>query len=98
MDFNPNLRPWSAPQPNNVAGKGQIEKPGTATNLVWQHRAALPTDYENALGDALLKCFESGAETLPAVVDHLNVQGIRTMDGQQWTEVSLAAQLHSLAA
>ena len=97
MNFNPHLRPWDAPQPNNVAGKGNIEKPGTATNIIWQHRVALPTDYENALGDALLMCFESGAETLPEVVNHLNMQGVRAKSGSKWTEETLTAELHSLA-
>ena len=49
--------------PNNVAGKGYIEQPGKVANLVWQTRAAAPTAYENALGDALQAAFEGGAET-----------------------------------
>ena len=58
MNFNPYLKPWQAAQPNNVAGKGQIEVPGRVPNIVWQNRAAAPTDYENALGDALEKVLD----------------------------------------
>ena len=34
MNFNPYLKPWQAAQPNNVAGKGQIEVPGQVENIV----------------------------------------------------------------
>lgn len=98
MNFNPNLRPWDAPQPNNVAGKGQIEKAGEVKNIVWQNRSAEPTGYENALADALEKSFENGAETLADVVASLNNMGLRALVGSEWTEESLAAALHSLAA
>ena len=53
VNFNPHLKPWLAPQPNNVAGKGVIEKPGETENFVWQTRKAEPTQYENDFGDAL---------------------------------------------
>ena len=43
VNFNPFLKPWVAPQPNNVAGKGQIEIPGQVENRVWQNRKAEPT-------------------------------------------------------
>ena len=33
VNFNPFLKPWVAPQPNNVAGKGQIEIPEVETGL-----------------------------------------------------------------
>ena len=43
VNFNPHLKPWLAPQPNNVAGKGVIEKPGETENMIWQNRKAEPT-------------------------------------------------------
>ncbi len=61
VNFNPFLKPWLAPQPNNVAGKGVIEKPGETENFIWQTRKAEPTQYENDFGDALEKVFEAGA-------------------------------------
>ena len=85
LDHNPSLKPWQTPEPNNVAGKGHIEVPGQAHNVVWQNRAAPPTPYENAFGDALEEVFEAGATTLEQVVEGLNGQGIRMPDGQPWS-------------
>jgi hypothetical protein len=84
-DHNPKLKPWQAPEPNNVAGKGHIEVPGQAQNIVWQNRLAPPTDYENALGDALEQVFEAGATTVEQVVEGLNGNGFRMPDGGTWT-------------
>jgi len=81
VNFNPFLKPWVAPQPNNVAGKGQIEIPGQVENQVWQNRKAAPTQYENDLGDALERVFESGATELDDVVAGLNRIGFRAPDG-----------------
>jgi hypothetical protein len=69
LDHNPELKPWQSPAPNNVAGKGQIEEPGQMKNIVWQTRAAAPSAYENALGDALEAVFGAGAETVEQVVE-----------------------------
>ena len=85
LDHNPNLKPWQTPAPNNVAGKGHIEVPGQASNIVWQNRAAPPTAYENALGDALEQVFEAGAISIEQVVEGLNGQGFRMSDGGTWT-------------
>ena len=88
MDHNPHLTPWRRPQPDQAAGKGRIEQPdtpGSGENLVWQTRAAPPTDYENALADALVACFEDGVSELAALVDRLNAQGVRGPDGLAWT-------------
>jgi hypothetical protein len=98
MDFNPYLKPWNAPQPNNVAGKGQIEVPGQVENIVWQHRAAPPSAYENALGDALVKAFGDGAETLDQLVDALNAQAFRTAGGGLWSAAELEAEMARLGA
>jgi hypothetical protein len=98
MTFNPYLKPWQATQPNNVAGKGTIEVPGQVDNIIWQNRAAEPTSYENALGDALERVFASGAETLEQVVDALNTQAFRSAEGQEWTVASFKAEMARLGA
>jgi cytochrome c556 len=97
VKFNPSLKPWLAPQPNNVAGKGVIEKPGEAQNLVWQNRKAEPTQYENDFGDALEKVFEAGAAELEEVVAGLNRVGFRTPEGATWTAERLTAEFRLLA-
>jgi hypothetical protein len=98
MNFNSHLTPLQSPQPNNVAGKGEIEAPGQATNIVWQTRAAVPTDYENALGDALERVFGGGAETLEQVVEALNALAFRRADGHPWTATSFEMEMARLGA
>jgi hypothetical protein len=98
MDHNPQLTPWAPPTPNNVAGKGRIEVPGGEANLVWQNRAAPPTDYENRLADALEAVFEGGATTLDEVVAGLNARGLRSADGLAWTAARYEAELARLGA
>ncbi|WP_118185347.1 recombinase-like helix-turn-helix domain-containing protein [Paraburkholderia phosphatilytica] len=97
VNFNPYLKPWRAPQPNNVAGKGVIEQPGTAENMVWQTRKAEPTQYENDFGDALEKVFDEGANELDEVVTGLNGIGFRTPEGSEWNAERLAAEFRRLA-
>ncbi|KDB06844.1 hypothetical protein LIG30_3863 [Burkholderia sp. lig30] len=97
VNFNPFLKPWVAPQPNNVAGNGQIEIPGQTENLIWQNRKAEPTQYENDLGDALERVFDAGATELSDVVDGLNRIGFRTPDGAPWTTGRFCAELAALA-
>jgi hypothetical protein len=98
LDHNPHLRPWQTPAPNNVAGKGKIEQPGQAHNIVWQNRAAPPTDYENSLGDAFETVFERGAQTIEQVVAGLNEVGLRTPDGQSWTVARFESEMARLGA
>jgi hypothetical protein len=98
LDHNPHLTPWRVPAPNNVAGKGKIEAPGQARNIVWQNRSAPPTDYENSLGDAFEAVFEKGAATVEQVVDGLNEIGLRTPDGQTWTVARFESEMARLGA
>ena len=42
--------------------------------------------YEMALGDALEKIFGRGVHDLPRVTDSLNEMGIKTPQGEDWTE------------
>ena len=67
-------------------------------NIVWQTRSAAPTDYENALGDALEQAFGGGAETLDEVVQALNTQGFRAADGRPWSAASFEAEMARLGA
>lgn len=96
--YNPRLRNWERPRPNNVAGKGHIEKPGQARNIIWQTRAAAPTESENALGDALEKALGAGADSLAALASAVNAENLLAPDGSEWNETSLAAELHRLGA
>lgn len=98
MNYNPHLKPWLAAQPNNVAGKGQIEVPGQLPNIIWQNRATEPSAYENALGDVLEKVFADGAVTLDQVVAGLNAQAFRTAEGGPWTTASFEAEMARLGA
>ncbi len=98
LDHNPHLRPWQAPSPNNVAGKGKIEVPGQMPNIVWQNRTAPPSEYENALGDAFEAVFENGAATLDDVVAGLNDMGFRMPDGQAWTAATFESEMTRLGA
>ena len=98
MDYNPYLRPWRQPQPNYVAGKGEIDRPGQVGNIRWQTRSAPPTEFENQLGDALETVFESGAQTLVEVVAKLNELGMFAPDGARWTEESYTTEIHRLGS
>ncbi len=96
MNFNPLLKPWEAAEPNNVAGKGLVEVAGKTDNIVWQTRAAEPTAYENALGDALEQAFEGGATQPEEIVRSLNAQAFRNADGSSWTVDSFLAEISRL--
>jgi hypothetical protein len=97
VNFNPYLKPWLAPQPNNMAGKGVIEQPGQTENFIWQTRKAEPTQYENDFADALEQVFEAGAVELDDVVAGLNRIGFRSPEGAPWTPERLAAEFRRLA-
>lgn len=65
-------------------------------NVVWQTRAADPTAYENALGDALGKIFASEIYDLPGIVARLNELGLTTEDGAAWTEETYQTEMKRL--
>lgn len=96
LDHNPQFKPWQKPSPNNVAGKGTIEAPGQARNIVWQNRPAAPSDYENALGDALERAYDAGATSAEEVVAALNAAAFRMPDGQAWSVERFEAELARL--
>jgi len=96
MDHNPFLKPWKRPAPNQQAGKGRVEIPDQVDNIVWQTRAAAPTEYEVQLGDALEAIFGDGHEELTDVVAQLNERGIQSPHGGAWTEDSFQAEMKRL--
>ncbi len=96
MDHNPHLQPWRAPEPNNVAGKGHIEVPGQARNIVWQTRAAPPSAYENNLGDMLEAVFEDGATTPEQIVQGFAARRFCMPDGSAWTVALFEAEMARL--
>ena len=98
LTFNPNLRGWEHAVPNDAAQKGSIEDAGKARNIIFQTRDHEPTEYENRLGDGLEAVLGEGAETLADIAQGLNTHNVRSPDGSDWTEATLAAELHRLAA
>ena len=89
MEHNPFLRP-SPP-----GARGSVEK---RENIPWQHRAEPPSEFDNALGDALEAIFASGIEELPQLVEELNRRGSRDRAGRPWTEESFQAEMQRLGA
>ncbi len=97
-DWNPALKPWDAPQPSKRGGAGSYETYDTIGNLVWQTRAAPPTEYESKLADGLMAAFDDGAHDLAGVAARLNAMRVHAADGSTWTEAALAAELKRLGA
>ena len=96
MDHNPLLKPWIRPKPEDAAGKGWIERPAGVANVVWQTRAAPPSEFENRLGDALVACFAAGVDQLDALVARLNEMGVRAPDGTRWTAATFEREMARL--
>jgi len=97
MTHNPLLKPWIRPRPDDAAGKGSIERPDAVVNIVWQTRAAPPSEYENRLGDALVECFAAGIEDLSALVARLNELGVQAPNGTPWTAASFEREMARLS-
>lgn len=98
MDHNPNLSPWIWPAKIDPAGQKTLDQPVDLGNLIWQNRPAPPTEYENALGDAFEKVFESGAVELADVVTGLNQIGMKDPKGETWTEDSFLREMKRFGA
>jgi hypothetical protein len=79
-------------------GEHTLEQPGGARNLVWQSRAAGPTEAENRLADALQRIFADAVYDLPGIVARLNQSGLAGPGGGVWTEASFKAELARLGA
>jgi hypothetical protein len=100
-DYNTVLQQWMAAKAGRPASgakgdESSIERPELVRNIVWQTRAALPTDYENALGDALQKIFAEQVHDLPGIVGRLNAGSVRAPGGTAWTEDSFEAEMARL--
>jgi len=85
-DFNPYLETYQNARPNKAGGGGQIFAGADRDLIVWQTRAAVPTEYEQTLADALEQIFSQKIYDLPEVVAALNREGILTPAGETWTE------------
>lgn len=96
LDHNPMLKPWIQPRPNETGGTGSIEHPDSAANMVWQTRAAPPSEYENQLGDALVACFGAGIEEVAPLVERLNELGVLAPGGARWTVESFEREMARL--
>ncbi len=57
-----------------------------------------PTAYETLLADAIEAAFAAGVWDLTGLVARLNGEGIRTPDGQPWTEARYEAEMRRLGA
>jgi hypothetical protein len=95
-DYNRYIEPYRARRPNQTAGAGQIFEGGERQLIVWQTRPAVPTDYEMMLASALEQIFAQKIYELPEIVAALNLDGVRTPDGQTWTEQNFQAAFHEL--
>ncbi len=96
QDHNPLLKVFLSKAGGTEPEKGRIERVDEAQNIEWQTRPAPPSDYENALGDALVACFEEGIEDLAPLVKRLNDLAIKTPDGDAWTEENFQTVLARL--
>ena len=96
QDYNPFLKPWRRTSPEINAGKGRIERPGEVGNIVWQTRAARPTEYQDALANAIIRAFDEGVTALPDMVAKLNSFGVLSPDGTPWTDDRFEAEMRRL--
>lgn len=94
--FNIRLTNWKMNEPSPHAGMGMVEGPGEGVNLRWQSRESAPTDYENALADAIESAYLSGARTSRQFADHLNTAGVASLSGQRWSAASLEQEMSRL--
>ena len=53
---------------------------------------------QTLLADAVEAAFAAGIWDLPGLVARLNADGVRTPDGQEWTEARYAAEMQRLGA
>jgi recombinase-like protein len=95
-NFNPYLETYRNARPNKVGGAGQIFSGADRDLIVWQTRAAVPSEYEQTLADALEQIFSQKIYDLPEVVAALNGEGIRTPAGDTWTENNLEQTFQQL--
>ncbi|MGE0314093.1 MAG: recombinase-like helix-turn-helix domain-containing protein [Lautropia sp.] len=61
-----------------------------------QARLRAPTRYEDLLGDAIERAFQSGIADLAALVAHLNASGLATPSGDAWTAERYCSEMAEL--
>lgn len=88
QNINPYLPANNQIIPSREGGKGSIQAPGSAPNIVWQTRSRIPDEYEVTLISALENLFASGAESLDELVLALNQQQIHDRQGHLWSSRS----------
>jgi hypothetical protein len=96
QDFNPYLQTFRAARRSESAGKGQIYNAPERELIVWQTRPAAPTEFELTLAAALEQLFAQRIYELPDIVAALNRDGVRTRQGETWTEQSFVAAFREL--
>ncbi len=65
---------------------------------VHQSRSRPPTDYENALADAIEACFRAGITSCEGLVAALNRSKRLSCDGQPWTVETFEQEMRKLGA
>ncbi|BBU94824.1 MULTISPECIES: recombinase-like helix-turn-helix domain-containing protein [Morganellaceae] len=88
QNINPYLPANNQIIPAREGGKGSIQAPGSAPNIVWQTRSRMPDEYENKLIFALETLFAAGTESLEELVSALNQQQLYDRQGQPWSTSS----------
>lgn len=95
-DYNRYIDPYRSRHANQTAGAGQIFERSARELIVWQTRPAIPSEYEMTLASALEQIFAQHIHELPDLVEALNREGVRTPDGQVWTEQNFQSTLREL--
>ncbi len=96
QDVNPYLEAYLNPRPSQGAGAGHIFGTAERDLIQWQTRAAVPSEYESTLADALEQIFAQRVYDLPEIVAALNREGVRTPGGDAWTEANFQTTLREL--
>jgi hypothetical protein len=94
--YNENLVPSQQIDIVTKGRNGRIETYDNIEHLAWQVRSALPTEYENNLGDALETVLAETHE-LSEIVSKLNALGLHNRDGNVFTEENFKLELSHLA-
>ncbi|MDE0150782.1 MAG: hypothetical protein OXM58_20690 [Rhodospirillaceae bacterium] len=86
-----------APVPSGAGGGDHPRLPHNGLSIEpRQFGKAPPTGYEDRLSAALEAAFAAGIHDLPAVAAALNEAGLKTPDGETWTEANFPAAMQRL--
>ena len=96
-EWNENLTRWREQKPSNKGGQGGIETYDKLENVVWQSRSAPPTEYEDALADALEDIMSDGTHDLAGIAAGLAKHRVKAQDGKAFTEDSLKEEFKRLS-